>query len=134
MLLRFKTTKMGEPNKYSRKLGIHDVFYSGSTNFLNWLRSHSSAETKAGDPISIKLLGKYVEGIAADWYAADVGNPDQTVTTNLKLLVTESVVGTSAQTICQKGHGNKPSVDPSRPSGISPSRRVEGFISARQKG
>ncbi|KIM75174.1 hypothetical protein PILCRDRAFT_13858 [Piloderma croceum F 1598] len=43
---------------------------------LNWLRSHYYCGDEA-DPSRLNLLGNYVEGIAADWYAADVDNPDK---------------------------------------------------------
>ncbi|KIM77654.1 hypothetical protein PILCRDRAFT_11913 [Piloderma croceum F 1598] len=70
-----KQPKMGEPHKYSGNRN-HDVFLQWLNQFLNWLRSHYYCRDKA-DPSRLNLLGNYVEGIAADWYAADVNNPDK---------------------------------------------------------
>ncbi|KIM74144.1 hypothetical protein PILCRDRAFT_14694 [Piloderma croceum F 1598] len=70
-----KQPKMGEPHKYSGNRN-HDVFLQWLNQFLNWLRSHYYCEDEA-DPSRLNLLSNYVEGIAADWYAADVDNPDK---------------------------------------------------------
>ncbi|KIM79283.1 hypothetical protein PILCRDRAFT_10430 [Piloderma croceum F 1598] len=70
-----KQPKMGEPHKYSGNRN-HDVFLQWLNQFLNWLRSHYYCGDEA-DPSRLNLLGNYVKGIAADWYAADVDNPDK---------------------------------------------------------
>src|ERR1700691_5160837 len=77
-----KHPKMGEPTKYSGNRN-HDVFLQWLNQFLNWLRSHYYCGDEA-DPSRLNLLSNYVEGIAADWYTADVDNPDKMTEKPLK--------------------------------------------------
>jgi hypothetical protein len=79
-----KQPKMGEPTKYSGNRN-HDVFLQWLNQFLNWLRSHYYCGDEA-DSSRLNLLGNYVEGIAADWYAADVDNPDKMAEKPLKFV------------------------------------------------
>jgi hypothetical protein len=43
---------------------------------LNWLRSHYHCGDDA-DFSRINFLGNYLDGVAADWFAADIDNPDK---------------------------------------------------------
>jgi hypothetical protein len=70
-----KQPKMGEPTKYSGNRN-HDVFLQWLNQFLNWLRSHYHCGDEA-DYSRLNFLGNYLEGAAADWFAADVDNPDR---------------------------------------------------------
>jgi hypothetical protein len=70
-----KQPKMGEPTKYSGNRN-HDVFLQWLNQFLNWLRSHYHCGDEA-DYSRLNFLGNYLEGTAADWFAADVDNPDR---------------------------------------------------------
>ena len=70
-----KQPKMGEPAKYAGNRN-HDVFLQWLNQFLNWLRSHYYCGEDA-DFSRLNFLGNYVDGVAADWYAADVDNPDK---------------------------------------------------------
>ena len=70
-----KQPKMGEPTKYSGSRN-HDAFLQWLNQFLNWLRSHYYCGDEA-DYSRLNLLGNYLEGTAADWFAADVDNPDR---------------------------------------------------------
>ena len=70
-----KQPKMGEPSKYSGNRN-HDVFLQWLNQFLNWLRSHYHC----GDNVDfsrINFLGNYLDGVAANWFAADIDNPDK---------------------------------------------------------
>ena len=69
-----KQPKMGEPVKYSGN-GNHDMFMQWLNQFLNQLRSHYYC-SKAADISRLNVLGNYVEGIVANWYAANI-NPDR---------------------------------------------------------
>jgi hypothetical protein len=70
-----KQPKMSEPSKYSGNRN-HEVFLQWLNQFLNWLRSHYYCGDEA-DVSRLNLLGNYVDGIAADWYAADIDNPER---------------------------------------------------------
>src|ERR1700677_3909675 len=70
-----KQPKMGEPLKYAGNQN-HNVFVQWLTQFLNWLQSHYRCGEEA-DFSCLNFLGNYLEGIAADWFAADVDNPDK---------------------------------------------------------
>ena len=70
-----KQPKLSEPAKYAGSRN-HDAFIQWLNQFLNWLRSHYYCGDEA-DFSRLNFLGNYVEGIAADWYAADVDNPDK---------------------------------------------------------
>jgi hypothetical protein len=70
-----KQPKMGEPSKYSGNRN-HDVFLQWLNQFLNWLRSHYHCGEDA-DFSHINFLGSYLDGVAANWFAADVDNPDK---------------------------------------------------------
>jgi hypothetical protein len=70
-----KQPKISEPHKYAGNKN-HDVFLQWLNQFLNWLRNHYYCGDEA-DFSRLNLLGNYVEGSAADWYAADVDNPDR---------------------------------------------------------
>ena len=54
------------------------MFLQWLNQFLNWLRSHYYCGDKV-DPSQLNLLGNYVEGIAANWYAADALLPTNIV-------------------------------------------------------
>ena len=68
-----KQPKMGEPSKYAGNRN-HDVFIQWLNQFLNWLRSHYYCGKEA-DFSRLHFLGNYLEGVAADWFAADIDNP-----------------------------------------------------------
>src|SRR6202050_1684791 len=70
-----KQPKMGEPSKYTGNRN-HDVFIQWLNQFLNWLQSHYHCGEEA-DFSRLNFLGNYLEGIAANWFAADVDNPDK---------------------------------------------------------
>ena len=69
-----KQLKMGEPSKYAGNQN-HDVLIQWLNQFLNWLRSHYYCGEEA-DFLRLHFLGNYLEGIAADWFAADIDNPE----------------------------------------------------------
>jgi hypothetical protein len=71
----FKQPKMREPSKYSGNRN-HDVFLQWLNQFLNWLRSHYYCREDT-DFSRINSLGSYPDGVAADWFAADVDNPNE---------------------------------------------------------
>ena len=79
-----KQPKMGEPAKYSGNRN-HDVFLQWLNQFLNWLRSHYYCGEEA-DFSRLNFLGNYVEGIAADWYAADIDNPEKMTVIPMKFV------------------------------------------------
>jgi hypothetical protein len=69
-----KQPKMGELSKYLGNRN-HNVL-QWLNQFLNWLRSHYHC----GDDVDfsrINFLGNYLDGVAADWFAADIDNPDK---------------------------------------------------------
>jgi hypothetical protein len=66
---------MSEPSKYSGNRN-HEVFLQWLNQFLNWLRSHYYCGDEA-DVSRLNLLGNYVDGIAAYWYAANIDNPER---------------------------------------------------------
>src|SRR6202050_4896747 len=70
-----KQPKMGEPLKYAGNRN-RDVFVQWLNQFLNWLQSHYQCGEEV-DFSCLNFLGNYLEGIAADWFAADVDNPDK---------------------------------------------------------
>src|ERR1700683_3256280 len=70
-----KQPKMGEPLKYAKNQN-HNVFVQWLNQFLNWLRSHYHCGEEV-DFSRLNFLSNYLEGIAADWFAADVDNPDK---------------------------------------------------------
>src|SRR6202790_2177983 len=70
-----KQPKMGEPSKYLGNRN-HDVFLQWLNQFLNWLRSHYHCRDNA-DFSRVNFLGSYLDGVAADWFAVDVDNPDK---------------------------------------------------------
>jgi hypothetical protein len=61
------------------------VFLQWLNQFLNWLRNHYYCGDEA-DYSRLNLLGNYVEGIAADWFAADVDTPDRMTLEPLKFV------------------------------------------------
>ena len=71
-----KQPKLSEPYKYSGNRN-HEIFLQWLNQFLNWLRSHYYCGDEA-DVLCLNLLGNYVDGVAADWYAADIDNPECT--------------------------------------------------------
>jgi hypothetical protein len=71
----FKQPKMGEPSKYSGNRN-HDVFLQWLNQFLNWLRNHYHCGEDT-DFSHVNFLGSYLDGVAADWFATDVDNPDK---------------------------------------------------------
>jgi hypothetical protein len=79
-----KQPKMGEPAKYSGNRN-HNVFLQWLNQFLNWLRSHYYCGEEA-DFSRLNFLGNYVEGIAADWYAADIDNPEKMTVIPMKFV------------------------------------------------
>src|SRR3984885_696820 len=79
-----KQPKMGEPAKYSGNRN-HDVFLQWLNQFLNWLRSHYYCGEEA-DFSRLNFLGNYVEGVAADWYAADIDNPEKMTVIPMKFV------------------------------------------------
>src|ERR1700683_4095555 len=70
-----KQPKMGELLKYARNRN-HDVFIQWLNQFLNWLQSHYHCGEEA-DFSHLNFLNNYLEGIAANWFAANVNNPDK---------------------------------------------------------
>src|SRR5882762_9595748 len=70
-----KQPKMGELSKYSGNRN-HNVFLQWLNQFLNWLRSHYHCGEDA-DFSCVNFLGSYLDRVAADWFAADVDNPDK---------------------------------------------------------
>jgi len=70
-----KQPKMGEPSKYSGNRN-HDVFLQWLNQFLNWLRSHYHCGDNA-DFSLINFLENYLDRVAADWFAANINNPDK---------------------------------------------------------
>src|SRR5882762_6721145 len=70
-----KQPKMGEPSKYSGNRN-HDVFPQWLNQFLNWLRSHYHCGEDT-DFSRVNFLGSYLDGVAANWFAADVDNPNK---------------------------------------------------------
>jgi hypothetical protein len=69
-----KQPKMSELSKYSGNRN-HEVFLQWLNQFLNWLRSHYYCGDEA-DILCLNLLGNYIDGVAADWYATDIDNPE----------------------------------------------------------
>jgi hypothetical protein len=70
-----KQPKISELHKYAGNKN-HDVFLQWLNQFLNWLRNHYYCGDEA-DFSRLNLLGNYIEGSAADWYAAHVDNPNR---------------------------------------------------------
>ena len=79
-----KQPKMGEPVKYSGNKN-HDSFLLWLNQFLNWLRTHYYCSPDAKFS-RLSFLGNYVEGIAADWYAAEIDNPDKMADEPIKFI------------------------------------------------
>ena len=71
-----KQPKLSEPYKYSGNRN-HEIFLQWLNQFLNWLRSHYYCGDKA-NVSCLNLLRNYINGVAADWYAANVDNPECT--------------------------------------------------------
>src|ERR1700729_1921895 len=69
-----KQPKMGEPSKYASNQN-HDVFIQWLNQFVNWLRSLYYCGEEA-DFSWLHFLGNYLEGVTADWFAADIDNPE----------------------------------------------------------
>jgi hypothetical protein len=90
--------------------------------FLNWLRSHYYCGDEA-DLSRLNLLGNYVEGIAADWYAADVDNPDKMAEKPLKFV---DAVCAMHQRFVRTATANNAVTQYDRVE-YSPSEGVEGF-------
>ncbi|KIM72762.1 hypothetical protein PILCRDRAFT_15823 [Piloderma croceum F 1598] len=116
-----KQPKMGEPHKYSGNRN-HNVFLQWLNQFLNWLRSHYYCGDKA-DPSRLNLLGNYVEGIAADWYAADVDNPDKMTMEPMRFI---DAVCAMHQRFVRTATANNAVTQYNRVE-YSPSEGVEGF-------
>jgi hypothetical protein len=79
-----KQPKISEPQKYAGNRN-HDVFLQWLNQFLNWLRNYYYCGDEA-DYSCLNLLGNYIKGIAADWFAADVDNPDRMTLKPLKFV------------------------------------------------
>jgi len=79
-----KQPKLSEPYKYSGNRN-HEIFLQWLNQFLNWLRSHYYCGDEA-DISRLNLLGNYVDGVAADWYAADIDNPERTTAESLSFV------------------------------------------------
>jgi hypothetical protein len=79
-----KQPKVSDPAKYSGNKN-HDSFLLWLNQFLNWLRMHYYCGPDA-EFSRLSFLGNYVEGIAADWYAAEIDNPDKMADEPIKFI------------------------------------------------